>query len=376
MSPKDSAAKRSPDTLFRPITIGSMQLPNRIVMAPMTRNMAKNGIVSEDNAGYYRRRAEGGVGLILSEGTVVDRPASRNLEHVPFFHGEAALAGWKEVIDAVHEAGGKMGPQIWHTGSTDGSTEWNPEADKESPSGNNGADKPRGHAMSDEDVADTIAAFARAAADAERLGFDMTEIHGAHGYLLDQFLWDVTNQRSDKWGGETLPERARIMVELVKAVRGAVSADYPIFLRLSQWKQQDYSVRLAPTPAELEAWLMPISEAGVDVFHCSQRRFWEPEFPEVDGEEGLNFAGWAKKITGKVTCSVGSVGLNGDFFKAFRGEGAEGASIDGLLDRMERDEFDLIAIGRILLSEPNWVNMLRAGEDLPGFDGTAMGKLA
>ena len=120
---------------------------------------------------------------------------------------------------------------------------------------------------------------------------------------------------------------------------------------------------------------MPISEAGVDVFHCSQRRFWEPEFPEVDGEEGLNFAGWAKKITGKVTCSVGSVGLNGDFFKAFRGEGAEGASIDGLLDRMERDEFDLIAVGRILLSEPNWVNMLRAGEDLPGFDGASMGKL-
>ena len=94
----------SVDTLFRPFSLGSLELPNRIVMAPMTRTMAPGGVVGEANAAYYRRRAEGGVGLILSEGTVIDRPSSRNHPGIPFFHGDAALAGWKGVIDAVHEA--------------------------------------------------------------------------------------------------------------------------------------------------------------------------------------------------------------------------------------------------------------------------------
>ena len=107
---------------------------------------------------------------------VIDRPASRNLPGIPFFHGEAALAGWKGVIDAVHGAGGKMGPQIWHTGSTRAG--WEPEAPVESPSGLVGPNDPRGNAMTEEDIADTIAAFARAAADAKRLGFDVAEIHG------------------------------------------------------------------------------------------------------------------------------------------------------------------------------------------------------
>ena len=102
--------------LFQPFESPKLTLPNRIVMAPMTRNMAPGGVPAEANANYYRRRAEGGVGLILSEGTVVDRPASRNEANIPFFHGEAPLGGWQGVVVAVHAAGGKMGPQIWHTG--------------------------------------------------------------------------------------------------------------------------------------------------------------------------------------------------------------------------------------------------------------------
>jgi len=97
------------DALFRPFQLGSLSLANRIVMAPMTRTFAPEGVPRPTNAAYYRRRAEGGVGLILSEGTVINRPSSRNEPTIPFFHGEAALAGWKSVIDAVHVAGGKMG---------------------------------------------------------------------------------------------------------------------------------------------------------------------------------------------------------------------------------------------------------------------------
>ncbi|MDF1853982.1 NADH:flavin oxidoreductase [Pseudooceanicola sp.] len=370
--PSNAQPAAGTETLFRPITIGSMTLKNRIVMAPMTRNKAQDGIPADTNAEYYRKRAVGGVGLILTEGTVVDRPTSRNLPHVPFFHGDTALTGWQQVAEAVHGAGGKIGPQIWHTGSTRGSAGWEPDSPVESPSGIVKPGEPRGNVMSDADIADLIAAFARAAADSEARGFDMTEVHGAHGYLLDQFMWDGTNLRDDSWGGPTLPERTRVLVEIIKAIRAAVSPDYPVFLRLSQWKQQDYDARLAPTPAEMEAWLTPLADAGVDVFHCSQRRFWVPEFPELDGEDGLNFAGWAKKLTGKLTCSVGSVGLDGEYFGAFRGRSAGPSGVDKLIERMERDEFDLIAVGRILISDPDWVQKVRTGAETSGFDAEAL----
>ncbi len=366
------------DILFQPLRIKSLTLPNRIVMAPMTRAFSPDGVPGENVAAYYRRRAESEVGLILSEGTVINRPASRNDPGIPFFHSDAALAGWKRVIDAVHVAGGRMGPQIWHTGSVVSfQTEWVPESPVESPSGLLAPDQPRGVAMSEKDIADTVAAFGQAAADAKRLGFDTVEIHGAHGYLIDQFFWAGTNQRTDGYGGATIKERSRFAVEVVQSVRAAVGPDFPVILRLSQWKQQDYAARLAQTPAEMEEWLMPLVDAGADILHCSQRRFWEAEFPETDGENGLNFAGWAKKLTGAATISVGSVGLSGDFMGSFAGESSAPASLDTLVHRMERGEFDLIAVGRALLSDPQWVTKVRAGDtlNLRDFTAAAMGEL-
>lgn len=365
------------DILFRPFQLRGLALKNRIVMAPMTRTFAPEGIPGPANAAYYRRRAAGGVGLILSEGTVIDRPASRNEAGIPFFHGEAALAGWQGVIDAVHEAGGKMGPQIWHTGSTIGQSGWEPAVPVESPSGLLAPATPRGQAMSEEAIADTVAAFARAAADARRLGFDLVEVHGAHGYLIDQFFWAGTNQREDRYGGATIKERARFAGEVIAAVRQAIGPDYPLALRVSQWKQQDFAARLAETPQEMEDWLQPLVDAGVDILHCSQRRFWEPEFPEIDGEEGLNFAGWAKKLTGATTISVGSVGLSGEFIAAFGGEASTSTGLDRLIARMERDEFDLVAVGRALISDPDWVEKIRTGDvdNLKGFDRSALAEL-
>lgn len=356
-------------TLFQPVKINALELPNRVVMAPMTRNFAPDGVPNADNAAYYRRRAEGGVGLIVSEGTVINRPASRNEPRIPFFHGDEALAGWKSVIDAVHAAGGHMAPQLWHTGATQGQSGWQPEVEVESPSGILAPEKARGVAMSESDIEATIAAFAQAAADAKRLGFDTVELHGAHGYLIDEFFWSGTNVREDHWGGKTLAERSRFAVEVVKATRAAVGSDYPIILRLSQWKQQDFAARLAPTPKEMEAWLQPLADAGVDAFHCSQRRFWEAEFPDVDGENGLNFAGWAKKLTGKVTISVGSVGLSDDFIGAFRGQDAGSADIDRLLTRLDNREFDMVAVGRALLSDAYWLDKIKQGafDELNGF---------
>jgi 2,4-dienoyl-CoA reductase-like NADH-dependent reductase (Old Yellow Enzyme family) len=364
------------DILFEPFRIKSLNLKNRIVMAPMTRGFASDGLPAKPHVDYYQRRALGNVGLILTEGTVIDRPASRNEPGVPFFHGKA-LDGWKSVADAVHDAGGAIGPQIWHSASVKSKTiDWEPEHPVESPSGLEEPGVPRGQAMSDEDIADTVAAFASAAADAKRLGFDTIEFHGAHGYLIDQFFWDATNLRDDPYGGATLKERSRFAAEIIAATRAAVGSDYPIILRVSQWKQQDYRVRLAETPQLMHDWLMPLVDAGVDILHCSQRRFWEPEFPEIDGREGLNFAGWAKKITGAVTISVGSVGLSSDFFGSFTGVRAEAASLDRLIDRMERAEFDLIAVGRALIVDPDWAEKVRAGrlDALTPFETQALAK--
>lgn len=365
------------DALFRPFSLKGMTLPNRIVMAPMTRAMAKDGIPGEPQTDYYRKRAEGGVGLILTEGTVINRPASRNLPGIPFFHGTEALEGWATVAKAVHGAGGKIAPQIWHTGSTRAG-KWEPEAPVESPSGLVGPDDPRGVAMTEEDIADTIAAFAAGARDAKAAGFDAVEVHGAHGYLIDQFFWSGTNLRTDRWGGATIAERSRFAAEIIKAAREAIGPDFPLILRVSQWKQQDYSARLTNSPAEMTDWLLPLVEAGVDILHCSQRRFWVAEFPELDGEDGLNFAGWAKKLTGAATISVGSVGLNSDFGGAFAGEASQNTPLDKLIRRMERDEFDLIAVGRALISDADWVRKVREGRnsELSGFDAADLAVLA
>lgn len=365
--------------LFRPFKIGSLELSNRIVMAPMTRSFAADGIPGQVQADYYRRRAEGGVGLILSEGTVIDRPASYNQPGIPFFHSEEPLAGWQGVIHAVHAVGGKMGPQIWHTGSVKSlQTEWEPAASVESPSGYEAPGMPRGQTMSEEDIADAVAAFAKSALAAKALGFDTLELHGAHGYLIDQFFWSGTNLREDRYGGATIGDRARFASEVIAAVRKAVGADFPIIMRVSQWKLQDYDARLAETPEQMAQWLAPLVDAGANMLHCSQRRFWEPEFPEIDGENGLNLAGWAKKLTGTATISVGSVGLSGDAISAFSGESSTVTGLDRLVERMDRDEFDLIAVGRALISDADWARNVREGnvEAMKGFAPEALAELA
>lgn len=361
-------------TLFRPFSLKSLNIKNRIVMAPMTRSFSPNGVPTDGVAAYYRKRAEGEVGLILSEGTVIDRVSSSNDANIPHFYGEQALAGWQNVIEGVHGAGGAMAPQIWHMGIMDNHhSGWVPSQPFEGPSGLNKPGNYNGNTMTDADIADTIAAFGRAAADAKRLGFDCVEIHGAHGYLIDQFFWDATNKRTDIYGGKTLAERSRFAVEVIKEVRKQVGDDFATIIRLSQWKPAEYNNLLAKTPQELEAWLNPLANAGVDIFHCSQRRFWETDFEGSD----LNFAGWAKKVTGKATITVGSVGLDGEFLSAFAGASSNPSSLDELLRRMDRGDFDLVAVGRPLLADPHWVQKIREERtnELKGFSKEALMEL-
>src|SRR5690606_10007735 len=230
--------------LFRPLRIRSLTVRNRIVMAPMTRYFSPGGVPTADVAAYYRRRAECGVGLMLSEGTGIDRPAALYDPEIPRFHGARALAAWKSVIDGVHGVGGHMGIQLWHVGAQhDPSRACACLSQLESPSGLAAPGRPVGLPMTERAIADTIAAYAKAAAEVKRLGFDCVEVHGAHGYLIDQFFWAGTNRRLLSYGGQTLPERSRFAVEVVRAMRQAVGEELPISLRLSQWKQQDVAAK-------------------------------------------------------------------------------------------------------------------------------------
>jgi 2,4-dienoyl-CoA reductase-like NADH-dependent reductase (Old Yellow Enzyme family) len=362
------------DVLFSPFAFKTLRLPNRIVMAPMTRSFSPGGIATPDVAAYYRRRAENQVGLIVTEGTGVNRPASLNDPNIPRFHGETELAAWGRVADEVHKGGGLIAPQLWHVGAVRSQAkDWAPPGPYDSPSGLSRPEKKFGEPMSEEDVADAIRAFADAAGAAKARGFDAVELHGAHGYLIDQFFWEGTNVREDAYGSKDLPGRARFAADILRAVRAAVGPDFPVIIRVSQWKQQDYEVKLAQDPKALEAWLGALVDAGADIIHCSQRRFWEPEFEGSD----FNFAGWAKKVTGVPTITVGSVGLSGEFIAGFAGEKSEPASLERLEAMLDRGDFDLVGVGRALLQDPEWVVKVRDGRhgELQPFDRSAMATL-
>jgi 2,4-dienoyl-CoA reductase-like NADH-dependent reductase (Old Yellow Enzyme family) len=360
--------------LFRPFALKNVPLANRIVMAPMTRSKSPGSVPGPDVAAYYRRRAENECGLIITEGTTVDHDVSTMDVDIPKFYGEA-LAGWKRVVEEVHDAGGRIAPQIWHVGSARNAAGnvSNPDVPSASPSGLVKPGKRVGEPMTDAEIAHVIRAFADAARSAREIGFDAVEVHGAHGYLIDQFFWEGLNERDDAYGGD-FDRRTRFGAEIVAAIRREVGDDFPIVFRFSQWKQQDYDAKLAHTPEELAAFLAPLSAAGVDIFHCSQRRFWEAEFAGSD----LNLAGWTKKLSGKPTITVGSVGLSGEFIAAFKGESSEAAPLDDLIARLERDEFDLVAVGRALLVDPAWGRKIHEGryDELAPFTRGALAALS
>ncbi len=347
--------------LFAPLRCRQLTLRNRIVMAPMTREAAIDGKATLAMANYYQRRAQGGTALIITEGAPPDFAGTFN-PHVPLFYGDDALAAWRPVVEHVHAAGSAIFAQLWHVGAFEPSMIGMREGFatppvRLSPSGLAAPGRPSGKAMDLGDIARTIDAFATATRAAVALGFDGVEIHGAHGYLPDQFLWSGTNQRHDGYGG-SLAARVRFVAELIAACRRECS-DRVLSLRISQWKQLDYSAQIAATPDELAAIVQPLADAGVDLFHCSTRRYWDPAFAGSD----LSFAGWVRKLTGRPTIAVGSVTLGTDLKAAGGREFAqiEPGQIADLEQRLARQEFDLVALGRALLANPDWANNVEAG---------------
>ena len=341
--------------LLSPVSVAGLKLRNRLVMAPMTRAFSPDGIPGDDVAAYYARRASS-LGLLITEGTYVDESAG-GFDRVPRFFGEQSLAGWRKVAAAVHAAGGAIFPQLWHIGAQrrPGSPPF-PDAPVISPSGLDPAGAAVAEPATEAALEGVAAAFARAAAEAKAAGFDGIELHGAHGYLLDQFHWPVTNRRSDGYGGD-MAGRVRLSAQIAAAVRAATGPRFPIAFRFSQWKGSDYNARIADDPAELDAFLTPLAEAGVSIFHVSTRRYWLPAFAGSD----RTLAGWTKHLTGLPVIAVGSVGVRGAFF-AKTGEAEQPSlSLAPLVDLLNRGEFDLVALGRAVLADPEWASKVAAG---------------
>jgi len=265
------------------------------------------------------------------------------------------------VVQAVHAHGASIIPQLWHVGAFDPSLIGMADSatiERLSPSGLAAPGRPLGRSMSTADIDDTMAAFAQAATAAQALGFDGIEIHGALGYLPDQFPWHATNLRMDAYGGD-LAARTRFVVELVQACRHATSPDFPIVFWFSQWKQFDYAAPLAATPQELAVVLQALVQAGVDVLHCSTRRYWEPAFAGDD----RSLAHWTRRLSGKPVIAVGSASLRNEFKSPM---GKVRADIDPqdiarMAQGLEQGDYDLIAMGRALIANPDGVHLVQAG---------------
>ncbi len=347
--------------LFTPFEVGGLTLPNRFVMPGMQRMWCENGRPLPRLGEYYRRRVEGGVGLVITESCAVDHPSSTQTEIFARID-DSTMDAWADCFAEVKSAGGRMFMQLWHEGAVrkeggDGRYAGHPTL---SPSGLVYEGKANGSAASAEDLVAIKDAFVRGAVAAREIGADGVEVHACHGYLLDQFLWGETNRRTDGYGGDDIRHRVRFPAEIVAAIRAAVGPDFVIALRFSQWKEVRYEARIAPTPDDLGTMLAILRMAGVDMFHASARRFWLPEWPGSD----LGIAGWTKSMTDAPVIAVGSVGLDTDVMENFFGKEAQSTGEPGfreLLRRFDNGEFDLVSVGRGQIGDPDWVRKLQEG---------------
>ena len=348
------------NTLFSEYNMNGLILRNRVVMAPMTRNFSPNGVPKDYAPKYYARRAQGGVGLILTEGVEVSHRAASGYANCPNLETDKAKKMWEKVVNEVHKNNSPIFCQLWHVGGIrKPGMPPIPDVPGFTPSGYVVPGKKVAHEMTYEEIQELVEVYAEDAKICEEIGFDGVEIHAAHGYLIDQFFWDQINLRTDKYGG-SIENRSRLAKEILEASQKKTSNSFKVGIRVSQWKQQDYEAKITNDAVELNKFFDILKNAGADFIHCSNRRFWEGEFDP----KGLNLAGVAKEATGLPTISVGSVGLDKEFTKLYSGDHqTQTTDLDNLHEKLNKSEFDLIAVGRALLSDPDWANKVQDGKE-------------
>jgi 2,4-dienoyl-CoA reductase-like NADH-dependent reductase (Old Yellow Enzyme family) len=326
------------NTAATPIEIGTLHLKNRIAMAPMTHGQAdENGSPTETMVTRYRLRAEGGTGLIITEGTLVDYPSSGDNPHLPGIQTPQQLKGWEAVVQAVHAAGAKIIVQLWHMGPF-AQVSQGPETIAR-------GDGQTIQAMSEEQKATAIAAFARAAKNAIEIGFDGVELHGAHGYLLDAFL---SHRRYAQ--APPMHERMVFPLQIATAVREAMGNQFVAY-RMSPWAVDDYDEHKFRDPEMLAVFVGGLAKTKVDLIHVSTRMATAPAFPEIDPKRTL--AGWVRSLSGLPVAAVGSIGVT-----------VQGKVQDPnpALQLLDNQEADLLVIGRGILANPDWADKVLSGK--------------
>jgi 2,4-dienoyl-CoA reductase-like NADH-dependent reductase (Old Yellow Enzyme family) len=342
--------------LFSPFELGSLKLKNRIGLAPMTRTSAHaDGTASAQMRAYYAKFARGGFSLLISEGVYPDEAYSQGYLNQPGIANAAHISSWKEITDAVHAAGAAIICQLMHAGAlVQGNRYKNhaiapsavlPKGEQLTFYGGEGS-YPVPVEMTPADMEALTAGFAQAAGNALRAGFDGIEIHGANGYILDQFLTDYTNQRRDEYGGST-QNRVRLLAEVVTATRKAIGPQVPLGIRISQSKVNDYTHKWAGGEKDAEIIFGTLGQAGVDFLHVTEYRALSPAF----GDSGPTLVALAKKY-GQVPVLV-----NGNLNEPEKAETmlAEGGA-------------DIITIGKGALANQDWPQKVAQGLALQEFN--------
>ena len=358
MNAQSTASSATTDVLFEPFQSKSLSLRNRIVMAPMTRTRASDhGVPTEAMAEYYARRARGGTGLVITEGTYTDAAFSKGYVNEPGIVTDAQIEGWRRVVERVHDAGAQIALQLFHAGRLSdpdvlGTAPRAPSAvpsEGEHQQTGNPMATPR--AMTEAEIEQALDGFAQAARNAMATGFDAVEIHGAHGYLLDQFLWEEANQRTDAYGG-SLANRLRLPTEVTRAVRAAVGDEVAVMYRFSMWKLDDFAHVFGGGVDELREIATTLRDAGVDLFHVST---YDALAPALGTEQTL--AGLTREIAGLPVIGVGKL------HDPVRAAGLIGAG-----------DADLVAIGKGQIANPDWAENVRTGaiDNLIEFDGAML----
>ncbi|MBW9110392.1 oxidoreductase [Microbacterium ureisolvens] len=357
----------TPDPLFTPITINGHTARNRFALPAMQR-ASLDFRPTPRMAPTLRAVAEGGCGLIISEGSSPDHPAAY-WQQVFSVIGDDTVPEWCEVAGAVLATPGVLFlMQLWHPGAirlvTDAMRNPYPDQPTLSPSGLVQEGRRNGRAMSAQELRETRDAYVRSALIARDLGAHGVEVHACHGYFLDQFLWHETNKRTDAYGGATLAERAAYPAEVVAAIREATGPNFVISFRFSQWKEVDYTARIAQHPDELGPFLERMRTAGVDLFNVSTRRFDTVAWPELDATRTL--PAWVKTFTDAPVLAIGSVGLSTDFAHDILENEEPRSQAEHDIDRVRRGleagEFDLIGAGRSQIANPDLVSRVLSGE--------------
>ncbi|MFE3953865.1 NADH:flavin oxidoreductase [Nocardia sp. NPDC059091] len=339
-----------------PFGLDTLKLRNRFAVAPMTRVSATpDGTPTEQMTAYYREYALGGFGLIITEGIYPDAAHSQGYFNQPGLVTEQHVAGWRAVVDAVHAAGTPIVAQLMHAGAisqgnahgfeTIGPSAVAPRGQMMVDYGGVGGAWNAPREMTAHDIDDVVAGFVAAAENARAAGFDGVEIHGANGYLLDQFLTDYTNQRTDEYGGP-VRNRIRLTARVLRAIRDALG-DFPIGVRLSQTKVNDFTYRWPEGEADARTIFAALTEATYLHIASEGRDFLETaKLPS-----GTTVTQLAREVSGRPVIANGGM-----------------HNLPQAADVLTGGHADILSLGTGALANPDLPRRVETGAELSSFD--------